>query len=215
MGRGRVSPTSLISSCKCSSSEFCSLMKLNSAKFRSSTGGQWGKAGSGETRDTHAETNTGGRGQKARDGGRREIGKDGEEERGRGRAVGKSPVERSLIAGSSSEGGRPIPPPPRPPRPKAVALGDRDRAQSALDSGGLGPRACPSPPPGTHTPDTFPPASPGRSPRSSGTVYSGRPRSAAPASPGRSSGGLRPPPGLGGEGTMRSPSGRPPVAAVA
>lgn len=118
MGRGRVSPTSLISSCKCSSSEFCSLMKLNSAKFRSSTGGQWGKAGSGETRDAHAETNTGGRGQKARDGGRREIGKDGEEERGRGRADGKSPVERSLIAGSSSEGGRPIPPPPPRPGPK-------------------------------------------------------------------------------------------------
>lgn len=57
-GEGRVSLTSLISSCRRSSSEFCSLMKLNSAKFRSSTGGESGKAGSRETetskrRDTH------------------------------------------------------------------------------------------------------------------------------------------------------------------
>lgn len=38
-GRGRgASLTSLISSCRCSSSEFCSLMKVNSAKLRSSTG---------------------------------------------------------------------------------------------------------------------------------------------------------------------------------
>lgn len=77
MGRGRVLPTSLISSCKCSSSEFCSLMKLNSAKFRSSTGGQWGKAGSGETRDAQAETHTGGRGQKARDEEGGKLGKTG------------------------------------------------------------------------------------------------------------------------------------------
>lgn len=35
---GGASLTSLISSCRCSSSEFCSLMKVNSAKLRSSTG---------------------------------------------------------------------------------------------------------------------------------------------------------------------------------
>lgn len=46
LGDGWVSLTSLISSCRCSSSEFCSLMKLNSAKLRSSTRGERGKAGS-------------------------------------------------------------------------------------------------------------------------------------------------------------------------
>lgn len=59
---------------------------------------------------------------------------------------------------------------------------------------------CPRPRPGTHSLGTCPPAGPGRSPRSAGPVYSGRPRSATPASPGRSSGGPGPTPGLRGEG---------------
>lgn len=54
--RGQASLTSLISSCTCSSSKFCSLMKLNSAKLRSSTGkvGQGG-AQREEDRDTDTE----------------------------------------------------------------------------------------------------------------------------------------------------------------
>lgn len=52
-------------------------------------------------------------------------------ERGGGRADGKRRVGRSLIPGPSSAGGG-------VPRAEAEALGDRDRAQSALDSGGLG-----------------------------------------------------------------------------
>lgn len=58
----------------------------------------------------------------------------------------------------------------------------------------------------THAPGTSPPVGPGRSPRSAGTVYSGRPRSAASVSPGSSSGGPRPPPWLRGEGAVRSAS---------
>lgn len=45
-------------------------------------------------------------------------------------------MERSLIPGPSSAG-------ERPPRPEAVALGDRDRAQSALDSAGRGREPAP------------------------------------------------------------------------
>lgn len=55
---GWVALTSLISSCRCSSSEFCSLMKLNSAKLRSSTGEEQRKAGPGKCRQKNSERGT-------------------------------------------------------------------------------------------------------------------------------------------------------------
>ena len=83
------------------------------------------------------ETHREGRGQKARDGGGRETGEKAGRERGGGRADGKRRVGRSLIPGPSSAG--------EVPRAEAEALGDRDRAQSALDSGGLGAVLLPHP----------------------------------------------------------------------